>query len=99
MRSRCETPSSTDFKYYGARGISVCEEWKQFELFQKWATENGYTDDLSIDRIDNEKGYSPDNCRWITQSEQSRNRRPYKHISRIIQRPEDKYKKQAKEIR
>lgn len=77
MRYRCENQKSKSFKDYGARGIAVCPGWSRFEGFRDWALSNGYADDLTIDRRDNDKGYSPDNCRWIPKAEQSKNRRPY----------------------
>ena len=79
MNQRCGNPNSTSYKNYGARGISVCTAWRHsYTAFRNWAMQNGYQDDLSIDRIDNDKGYSPDNCRWATIEEQLKNRRPYK---------------------
>lgn len=79
MKSRCTNPRCTSFPYYGGRGITVCNEWlSDFSAFRDWALANGYADDLTIDRVDVDKGYSPDNCRWATKAEQSRNRRPYK---------------------
>lgn len=59
---------------YANRGIGMCEEWNRFEPFRDWALANGYDDTLSIDRIDNDKGYYPENCRWTTPKEQARNR-------------------------
>lgn len=77
MRERCGNPNNKSFKDYGARGIAVCSEWAVFENFRDWAFSNGYADNLTIERKDNDKGYGPDNCRWIPKAEQSKNRRPY----------------------
>lgn len=81
MVKRCRNYESDFKKYYYCKGVRVCEEWSDFMTFHDWAMQNGYSDELSIDRIDNTKGYSPDNCRWATASEQSRNqshRKTYK---------------------
>ncbi len=72
MKSRCYNPNSQRWKYYGAKGVTVCEEWSNVESFCKWAEENGYKEGLSIDRINPDLGYSPDNCEWVTVSENSR---------------------------
>ena len=76
MKGRCNRPTATSYKYYGGRGISVCEEWENdFAAFRNWALANGYQEGLSIDRIDVNGNYCPENCRWITMSEQQRNKR------------------------
>lgn len=76
MKRRCLNPHDKAYKEYGGRGITVCDEWADsFEAFHEWATNNGYHAGLSIDRIANDKGYTPDNCRWVTMKEQCNNRR------------------------
>lgn len=74
MRQRCSNPRNTHYGTYGARGITVCEEWEKFEAFRDWALANGYEASLEIDRIDNDAGYSPSNCRFVTKAENSRDR-------------------------
>ena len=77
MKWRCYYPHHTHYGYYGGRGITVCDEWlHNFKSFYDWAMSHGYRDDLTLDRIDNDKGYSPNNCRWATYSEQNKNKRP-----------------------
>lgn len=78
MHSRCENSENNSFTYYGGRGIKVCDEWARpqgFIAFYNWSIENGFEQGLQIDRIDVNKGYSPDNCRWVTPHENSLNRR------------------------
>lgn len=81
MISRCYNKNSDNYKRYGGRGIKICDEWKNKETgminFYNWAMQNGYREDLTIDRIDNDKGYYPDNCRWTTLKEQANNKNPY----------------------
>ena len=74
MIRRCEDNNSASYKLYGAKGISVCNEWHDFNQFYKWAVENGYRNDLTIDRIDNCKDYCPSNCKWSDLYEQANNR-------------------------
>ena len=90
MKQRCYNPKRTVYEYYGGRGITICEEWNDRELvpsgiggrcskgwlaFKKWALENGYQDNLTIDRIDPNGNYEPSNCRWVTMKVQSNNLR------------------------
>lgn len=74
MIQRCTNPNSTYFPRYGGRGITVCHEWRTRNNFKEWALSHGYCNGLTIDRIDNDKGYSPDNCRWVTPSQNCCNR-------------------------
>ena len=76
IKSRCYTKTNPAYDRYGGRGISMCDEWRRdFMVFYNWATANGYTKGLSIDRIDVNGNYEPSNCRWATAKEQSDNKR------------------------
>lgn len=76
MKQRCYNPNDTRYINYGARGISICDEWKHnFKAFYDWAMRNGYDDTLSIDRIDVNGNYCPENCCWETAAKQLRNKR------------------------
>lgn len=75
MRKRCYDRTSKDYHNYGAKGIRICDEWKDdFQAFYDWAMAHGYRKGLSIDRICNSRGYSPGNCRWVTKRSQALNR-------------------------
>ncbi len=81
IKNRCNNPNSSNYKYYGAQNITMCEEWeKSFEVFEKWALDSGYDESAkpqvcTLDRIDNESGYSPDNCRWTDHTHQCNNQK------------------------
>ena len=82
MKDRCYNENADSYRWYGAKGIKVCDEWIQNPLmFEEWSINNGYTDSMTIDRIDENKWYSPDNCRWVTSKDNSR----YKSTTRMIE--------------
>lgn len=75
MIDRCYKPQKSNYKYYGGKGVKVCEEWKiEYLSFYEWAMSHGYKQGLQIDRIDNQKDYCPENCRWATKLEQENNK-------------------------
>jgi hypothetical protein len=75
MRKRCNNKASADYRYYGGRGIRVCNEWLyDYAAFREWALSNGYADSLTIDRINVDGNYEPKNCRWVDFKTQSNNR-------------------------
>lgn len=74
MKERCSNPHTRSYARYGGRGISVCQEWmRSFPSFYEWARNNGYEEHLTIDRIDPNGNYCPENCRWVTTAQQNRN--------------------------
>lgn len=81
MKARCYNPNNKNYKHYGGRGIEICEEWRSFEAFAEWADKSGYAEGLTIERKDVNEGYCPQNCCWITQKEQTRNKRNTVYIT------------------
>ena len=76
MKTRCNNPNVSSYKNYGGRGITICDDWvNSFTSFKLWAESNGYDDSLTLDRKNNNDGYYPENCRWVTPKDQSRNMR------------------------
>lgn len=74
MKSRCRNPKAISYPNYGGKGISLCEEWNDFAVFREWAMTHGYKDKLTIDRIDINKNYEPNNCRWVDMVTQNNNK-------------------------
>ena len=81
IKQRCTNPKRNVFRHYGGKGIVICQEWQKFPAFYSWAISNGYADNLTIDRIDNNGNYEPSNCRWIPDSAQHRNQTNNKFIT------------------
>ena len=93
MKQRCCNPNTKSFKNYGGRGITICDEWsnndwsgtkhlsKGYIAFRDWAIKHGYQDNLTLDRINVNKGYSPENCRWVSKKAQCYNKRTNKYIT------------------
>ena len=74
MKKRCSNPNNADYPHYGGRGIRVCDEWQSYEKFRDWAISHGYSDNLTLDRIDVDGNYEPDNCRFVPMKVQQNNR-------------------------
>lgn len=75
IKTRCLNSNTPSFKHYGFRGIKICKEWLDFKVFYDWSISNGYSDNLTIDRINNNGIYEPSNCRWVDMRTQTRNTR------------------------
>lgn len=74
MRRRCLDPRNSSYKHYGGKGVTICQSWGEFSAFKKWSYDNGYADHLTIDRIDSNGDYCPQNCRWVSRTVQSQSR-------------------------
>lgn len=97
MKTRCYNKNRDDYKHYGKKGIKICDEWKNdFKSFYDWAIENGYQDDLTIDRKDVNGDYNPNNCRWVDKKTQSRNTRKLRSTNTSGYRGVSWHKKQQK---
>ena len=100
MKTRTTNQNCKDWKYYGARGIAICDEWlHDFAAFRDWALANGYSDELTIDRKENDEGYSPENCRWATYKEQRLNQRRMKIGTKEGAAPLQRTRPQAKQAK
>ena len=80
MKQRCTNENCINYKNYGGKGISVCNEWNDFKNFYDWAMESGYADNLTIDRIDVKGNYTPHNCRWVSYKQQANNKTNNRYI-------------------
>lgn len=80
MQRRCKDPNRNRASSYAKKGITVCKDWEDFTVFEEWAYSHGYRDDLSIDRIDNDGNYCPENCRWVSQRAQANNRSSNRYL-------------------
>ena len=83
MKTRCTNPNTCCYKYYGGKGVTICNEWmNDFKHFYDWSMCHGYTDELSLDRIDYAGNYEPDNCRWVTNKTQANNKSDNRYVTR-----------------
>ncbi len=80
MKQRCSNPKQRAYYRYGGRGIRVCNEWLRFEPFKNWALSNGYKEDLTLERVDNDGNYEPDNCAFVSKKRQANNRKTNRFI-------------------
>lgn len=111
MKDRCYNPNNENYRIYGGENKTICDEWlRDRQSFFDWAMANGYADNLTIDRVDNSKGYSPDNCRWVDMKTQCNNRRSncyiayngktytLKELSELYNIPYDKLKQRINKL-
>lgn len=85
IKNRCYNQRDLSYKNYGAKQILMCDEWLNFESFYEWSRKNGYAENLTIDRIDNAQGYCPENCRWVTSTQQGQNRSPCLKVDDVME--------------
>lgn len=81
MRTRCNNPNYDKYQWYGGKGVTVCDEWSTFKPFREWALSHGYQDSLTIDRIDPNSNYTPENCRWVDRKAQANNKTSNRYIT------------------
>lgn len=98
MKSRCLNPKNQDYRWYGARGIKICEAWTKYIPFREWALASGYKENLVIDRINPDVGYEPGNCRWVTASQNSK-RMAWKKVVLKVEAENITLRKALKECR